>query len=238
MPDRKVYETVDELITATATRFIEVANEAIRLRGVFNVVLSGGNSPRKLYELLADKYNTSLDWQKVKIFFADERYVPADHPDNNGGMIKNILIPKLNIPDCNIFLINTALPVEQAAADYEFRINHAFDSEQVYFDLVLLGMGDDGHTASLFPGTKVLQEKAAGIRPVFLASKNSYRITMTAKLLNQGDNIVFLVYGESKAQAVYDVLLGSTDPNEIPALLIHSERGTTEWFLDNKAAGK
>ncbi len=232
-----IYKTADEAIEGLASYFVQAVNVTIAKNGKCTVVLSGGNSPKPLYELLASpEYSRQIDWDKIYFFFADERYVPFTNPDNNGSMVKKNLFEPLRIPDANIFYINTIVPPDESAKKYAQRILSHFKNKPVQFDLILLGMGDNAHTASLFPHTPVLKEKKALVKAVYLKDTSSYRITMTAALINEAYNIAFLVYGASKANAVHEVLEGEKDFETYPAQLIMSEEGTVHWFLDGAAA--
>src|SRR5690606_7038261 len=163
-PNLKIFETVDNLLFSLADSFVEIGNELIEETGEFNVVLSGGNSPKKLYELLASAaYRNKLDWSKVNFFFGDERNVPADDPQNNALMAKKALFEPLLVSATNIFAIDTSLDPEKAAQAYWETIKSKFSKKPIHFDLVLLGLGDDSHTASLFPYTTVLKEKDASV---------------------------------------------------------------------------
>ena len=200
-----IFETEDEVLAALADHFAQVANQAISARGKFSVALSGGNSPKKLYELLASAYRTQIDWEKVYFFFGDERDVPKDNPDSNYLMAKTALFDPLEISTLNIFPVDTSLPPKQAARKYWETIELFFDDEEVGFDLVLLGLGDNSHTASLFPHTPVLHDRTPDVKEVYLEDKKIYRITMNAPLINEAKSIAFLVYGEGKAEAVHDI---------------------------------
>lgn len=232
-----VYDTAEETIKALAAFFIATVNIAIRKNGDCSVVLSGGSSPKKLYQLLAaDEYKNNVDWSKVSFFFGDERYVPFDNPDNNGLMAKQTLFEPLNIDESKIFYIGTSLSPEHDAADYTDAIFTYFGKRQPKFDLVLLGLGDNAHTASLFPHTDVLYEEQSIVRAVFLKEQNLYRITMTAPLINEAHAIAFLVYGKSKAQAVKHVLKDKRNIELYPAQLIQPLDGMVNWFVDEAAA--
>lgn len=234
-----IYKSSDEVIKGLADYFVETVNTAIKKNGECTVVLSGGNSPGKLYELLATwNYSQQIDWDKIYFFFGDERYVPFNDPENNGNMVKKTLFEPLMIPDANIFYINTAVPPDESAKKYSKRILSHFKNKPIQFDLILLGLGDNAHTASLFPHTPVLKEKKALVSAVYLEESSSYRITMTAALINEAHVIAFLVYGATKANAVYEVLEGKKDPESYPAQLIVSEEGMVHWFLDEEAAQK
>lgn len=232
-----IYETEQEVIQALADYFIATVNAAIRKNDGCAVVLSGGSSPKKLYQLLASaEYKSEVDWSRISFFFGDERYVRPDHPDYNGLMVKQTLFEPLQIDESKIFYIGTALSPEQEAANYTDVIFSYFGERQLKFDLVLLGLGDNAHTASLFPHTDVLYEESAIVRPVFLEDQQVYRITMTAPLINEAHAIAFLVYGQSKAAAVNHVLKGGKNIERYPAQLIQPLDGTVNWFLDAAAA--
>ena len=232
-----VFKTVQELLVAMADYFVSTAKSSISSRKEFNVALSGGSSPKKLYEILASSdFKHQVEWDKVNFFFGDERYVPANDPDNNALMVKKALFDPLNISPLNIFTINTSLSPEEAAKKYTLTIANHFKDQKIRFDLVLLGLGDNSHTASLFPYTSVLSDKSASVKAVFLKKQNVYRITMTAPLINQARQIAFLVYGEAKTDAVRHVLEDVIDTEKYPAQLIHPEKGDLRWYLDEAAA--
>ncbi len=234
---RHIYKDADQLLTALAEFVVTKANEAIQQQGRFSFVLSGGSSPKKLFELLAsDRYKKQIDWTKVFFFFGDERYVPADHPDSNYLMAKKALFDALQISPGQIFRMKTELPPEEAALSYEKDLQGYFVNSLVRFDLVLLGLGDDAHTASLFPYTTVLQEKESLVKALYIEKVKMNRITLTAPCINQAAAIAFLVYGPSKADAVHRVLQGGQNINEYPAQLIRPNGGALHWFLDEAAA--
>jgi len=237
MQMQQIYTNTEELLTALANFFVAASRQAIADYGTFSVALSGGSSPKKLYEKLASAaYRDQLDWSNIYFFFGDERYVPSDDPDSNALMAQKALFDPLAIPETQIFRVNTSLSPQEAAADYARSIKQHFNSEQVQFDLVLLGLGDDAHTASLFPGTPVLHEQAATVTSVFLKDKDVYRITLTAPLINQARDIAFLVYGDSKAAAVQQVLEAEKNIETYPAQLIQPASGNVHWFIDVSAA--
>lgn len=231
-----IYDTEAEVTAGLADFFIATVNATIRKNDECSVVLSGGNSPKKLYQLLASKYKSQTDWSKISFFFGDERYVPFDHPDNNGLMAKKNLFEPLDIDEDKIFYIGTSLSPEHDAANYTDAIFTYFGERQPKFDLILLGLGDNSHTASLFPFTDVLHEDKAIVRPVFFKEQNISRITMTAPLINEAHKITFLVYGKTKAAAVAHILKDEKNFELYPAQLIQPLDGTVNWFLDNAAA--
>ncbi|WP_026902845.1 6-phosphogluconolactonase [Pedobacter glucosidilyticus] len=233
-----IFKDADEAIVAIADYFITVANEAIQQNGSFNVSLSGGSSPKKLFELLAsDALKNKIAWEKVYFFFGDERYVAHDHPDSNYLMAYKALFAPLSIGESQIFKVDTGLDPASAALNYEKCISQHFKDEPV-FDLILLGLGDDAHTASLFPGTSVLWIDEELVKDVYLQDKAVYRITMTAPLINKAKNIAFLTFGNAKADAIKAVLKGERDITKYPAQLINPVNGDLQWFIDEAAAAK
>jgi 6-phosphogluconolactonase len=232
-----VFKDVDSLITASADLVVERAKASIQKQGKFSLVLSGGSSPKKLHALLTTEvYRSKIDWSKVFFFFGDERYVPADHPDSNYLMAKQTLFDPLKIADKQIFKMDTTLSAEESAAAYERTIRDYFGSQAAKFDLVILGLGDDAHTASLFPGTDVLEEKTALVKGLFIEKVKMNRITLTAPLINAAHHIAFLLFGATKAPAVEQVLKGGLNIEQYPAQLIKPVDGTLEWFMDEPAA--
>jgi len=234
----RVYKDPAETIKALADFFIECCNNAINKKGHADVVLSGGNTPKKFHELLATAYKNKTDWKKVNFFFGDERFVSFDDPSNNGAMAKQTLLDPLGIKEEQVFYIDTALPPEVSAKKYASQILKHFGDDPVQFDFILLGLGDNVHTASLFPNTNVLDEKKALVKHVFVEEIKAMRITMTAALINEAANIAFLVYGEGKAEAVHLALEGQKNHHLYPAQLIEAEDGEVYWFLDEAAAAK
>ncbi|MBA4165974.1 MAG: 6-phosphogluconolactonase [Chitinophagaceae bacterium] len=232
-----VYPSPMEVIRSAAELFVELAAKAIEERGRCNVSLSGGNSPKQLYELLEAGYCDKIDWSALYFFFGDERYVPFDDPQSNGLMAKKTLFNQLHIADDHIFYIDTSLPAEEAAKGYESGIRAHFQNNEIKFDIILLGLGDNSHTASLFPHDKVLHEKTALVKAVFVAELHQHRITMTAPLINAAHNILFLVYGEGKAKAVHHIIHGEKNIEEYPAQIIEPADGELYWVLDKAAAG-
>lgn len=233
----QIFDNEQTTIVAFATFFLEQAQHYIQSQGQFNVVLSGGSSPKKVYELLASPaFNHKIDWTKVNFYFGDERFVPADDPQNNGLMVELAMFKPLQISKTKIFKIDTSRTPTEAAENYIKTLTAYFKEKQIHFDLVLLGLGDNAHTASLFPNTEVLSEKKPTVKAVYLKQDNTYRISMSAPLINQAKNIAYLVFGESKTIAVQQVINGATDYEKYPAQLIHPESGELYWFLDKNAA--
>ena len=234
-----IYPTSDSAIKSLADFFVQIVHSAITEKGYAYVVLTGGNSPKKLYNLLAsEEYKGQLEWSKVFFFFGDERYVPFVHDEHNGRMVKQLFFDPLDIPETNIFYVNTSLEPEKAAEEYALKITSLFMNKPVSFDLVLLGLGDNAHTASLFPYTSVLSEQKEIVKAVYVDELKSHRITLTAPVINSAHNIAFLVFGNDKAEAVYNVIEGEKNHEKYPGQLIEPLTGTGHWFLDEAAAAK
>ena len=223
------------LTTRMAEEFAHLADDAIRERGVFRVALAGGSTPKASYQLLAgEAFAGQIDWQRVQVFWGDERMVPAEHADSNYRMAKEALLDKVPIPTANIYAMRGELKPEEAAEDYEHKLGTVFGGENVVFDLVLLGMGTDGHTASLFPESSLLDETVRWVASVPEPTGNPPvpRITLTLPVINQARLVLFLVSGSGKRRVVKAIL---DDPLEAakhyPAARVHP-RGKTIWFYD------
>ena len=239
MNELEIFAEVDDLMDALAETICVASERAIHERGQFNFVLSGGSSPEKLYQLLAsDSFKKRIDWNNTYFFFGDERFVPADNPQRNSVMVEEAFFEPLKIKKSNIFEVDTFGSPEESAQNYWETISKHFNGKPVEFDFILLGLGDNSHTASLFPNTSVLNESVATIKAVFVEEVDMYRITMTAPLINQAKNIAFLVFGEGKADAVFHILEDKSGSiNEYPARLIKHVK-KVRWFLDTEAASK
>ncbi|GAA4053078.1 6-phosphogluconolactonase [Hymenobacter glaciei] len=232
-----IHPTIEATLHDLADYFVGKAREAITARGRFVVALSGGSSPKKLYELLASSsYRDQIAWPEVYFFFGDERNVPRTDPQSNYLMAKTALLAPLGIADDHIFAFRTELAPTAAAAAYTTEINAFFSPKPARFDLVLLGLGDNSHTASLFPHTEVLRATTAEVQAVFVPEVDMYRLTFTAPLINQARAVAFLVFGADKAAAVRRVRQGPRNAEEFPAQLIMPSAGERRWFLDAPAA--
>lgn len=231
-----IYKTLDELTEDFADYIIKIAEMSIEANNRFNFVLTGGNSPKKLYQYLATTCAHRIDWEKVYFFFGDERYVPADHQDYNGLMAKTTLFDILGTKTDHIFYVDTTQTPEMAAINYRKAIDAHFNGEDVCFDLILLGMGDDAHTASIFPETSLIYEEEPTIKSIYVDKLKSNRISFTAPLINKAEHVAFLVYGENKADAIKHVI-GDEEKNyeKYPAQLIHPVDGKLTFFVDTEA---
>lgn len=234
----EVYGNAGELAWAAALRFAGLCQSSIAERGKFCVALSGGSTPKLLFSLLADQpFADSLAWSSIYFFWGDERCVAPDHADSNYHMASNTLLSKVPVPAQNIFRI----PAEdenpdQAAANYSRAVQEFFNAGPARFDLVFLGMGADGHTASLFPGTKALNIDDQIAAANYVDKFQAHRITLTAQTINNARNIIFLVAGEDKAVTLKEVIEGEYQPNIFPSQLIKPHDGYLLWMIDEAAA--
>lgn len=233
------FDNPQEVAHAAADRFVEIARAAIDERGRFSVALSGGSTPKRAYELLAgEDYRDKLDWSKTHIFFGDERCVPPDDAESNYRMANEAMLSRLPIPARNIHRIQGVGDAAANARLYEDELRTFFNNAAwPRFDLVLLGMGDDGHTASLFPGSVALKEQQAWVAANWIEKFNAYRITLTLPAINHAAHIAFLVTGESKAERLAEVLSGENVSEPLPSQLIKPVNGSLEWLIDKAAKG-
>ena len=229
-----VYENPEELAEAAARGFAARANEAIDEIGRFAVVLAGGSTPKATYEILARDYADRIDWSNVHVFFGDERSVPPDHEDSNYRTASEALLD--HVPVASVHRMQGELPPDEAAEAYEEELRAFFGQEDLpRFDLILLGTGDDGHTASLFPETSALEVHDRWVVANPVLKLETTRITLTVPAINAARAVYFLVAGEGKARPVAEILEGDPDPREFPASLIKPHGGPT-WMLDRAAA--
>lgn len=234
----QIYNTTEEINTAAADLFTAAAQDAIAKRGKFTAVLTGGSSPAGIYKLLAsDAYKNKIDWSKVYIFWGDERWVPLNDDLSNAKMSYAALLSHVPIPSENIFeMYKDGVTPEDYAVTYEQSIRKIL-GEEGKFDFIFLGMGDDGHTASLFPGEAVLNEQNKWVDAYFLAPQNMHRITLTAPLINKAEKIIVVTFGEKKAHALKEVTKGEYNPSLYPTQLIKPVSGELVFLVDKSAAG-
>lgn len=235
----KVYANAHELCEAAMELFIEMAAQLILAEGRFNVALSGGRTPNLLYDLLSNPENAArVDWKNIFFFWGDERYVAHDNMENNSFQAKQHLLDLVPVPPENIFRIPVSGDHEADAAAYEQTILSFFNNETPAFDLLFLGMGDEGHTASIFPGSPLLQEQTALVKDVYVDVKQMQRISFTPPLINAAHNILFMVTGAEKAAAFKEVIQGEYNPALYPAQIIQPVGGQLLWMVDEAIAGK
>ena len=234
----KIYKNIDELSEQVAIWMIYYIQSILKTKDRFTIALSGGNTPKKLYQVLAsEKYKHQIDWKKIHVFWGDERYVPYDDPRNNAKMAYEELLDHVPFPSDQIFRMQTDIEPEESAKEYESTLRKYFVNENT-FDLTLLGLGDNAHTLSLFPGYEIIHEKHTWVVSVFLKEQNMTRITLTAPVVNLSKRIAFLVTGADKADALVHVLEGHFVPDMYPAQIIKPENGELFWFADEAAAAR
>jgi 6-phosphogluconolactonase len=238
----RVVANLPALFQAEADDFVSGATNAVKSNGRFTAALSGGSTPKALYGLLATNYRDTLPWDKMFFFFGDERHVPPDHPDSNYRMASEAMLSKVPVPAANVFRVSAENPdAHQAAAEYEQTLRTFFKlSAGIFprFDLVLLGMGPDGHTASLFPGSKGLQERSRLVIANWVEKFQTDRITLTLPVLNNAAAVTFLAGGADKADTLKEVLQGKQPPELFPSKLVHPTNGQLTWLVDQAAASK
>jgi 6-phosphogluconolactonase len=236
----RVFEDAESVARAAADTFARLARECVEERGAFSVALSGGTTPRRVYELLAsDEYAGGVPWDGVHVFFGDERMVPPDHADSNYRMANEALLSRVPLPEENVHRIEGVGDARSNASDYESVMRGFFgEAEWPRLDLVMLGMGDDGHTASLFPGTAALDERRAWAVANWVEKLGAWRVTLTAPAINSARGVLFLVTGAGKAERLREVLSGERDPARLPSQMIHPHEGSLECYVDRAAAEK
>jgi 6-phosphogluconolactonase len=239
----EIYENTDVLSRQAARYLSELARDFIHSSGRFTLALSGGSTPGRLYENLAEtEHRGKLDWDSIHVFWGDERCVPPDHPGSNYGSARKSLIDRVPIPSGNIHRIRGEMEPQEAAAFYEKDLKAFFFPGIAAslgfprFDLVLLGMGDDGHTASLFPGAAALHERKRCVVAHHVDKIGSWRVTLTPRVINAARNVFFLVSGRNKARCLKEVLQGPYRPDELPAQAIRPDAGRMTWMVDAEAA--
>lgn len=233
----QVFENLDDLSVAAARRFEMLARQKVSLGQTFSLALSGGSTPRRLYQMLADPA-LCIAWDRVHLFQVDERCVPPDDPESNYRMIRDALLGRVPIPKDNFHRIAAEREDrDEAARDYAAelaRILQPKAGEWPRFDLIFLGMGADGHTASLFPSSAALQERKLWVRANYSERLGKHRITLTFPVLNAASEIIFLVSGEDKAETLWQVLEGR--PGIFPAQGVKPQNGLLSWFVDKGSA--
>jgi 6-phosphogluconolactonase len=238
----RVYDGADALSRAAAEHFLEATQAAVAAHGIARIAISGGNTPKRTFELIAnpaDKFLTAMPWSKIELYWVDERTVPPTDKDSNYRMTREALLDKVPLKPEQIFRIEGELEPEQAAARYESTIRNHLRLEGAQgpvFDVLALGMGDDGHTASLFPHTEALNEMIRIAVANHVLQKDTWRVTLTWPVINQARDVFFLIAGKDKAKPVHDVLLGKYDPETLPSQLIRPSNGRLLMLLDKDAA--
>ncbi len=243
-PKIEVFPDPKRLIQAAAEHVIEIISQGIIDNGRISIGLSGGSTPRPLYSLLASEtYSERIDWLKVHIFWGDERCVPPKSPESNYRLARETLLDAVPVPPGNVHRIRGEEDPEKAAVEYEKEMRAFFgvdtgEPSRWGFDLILLGMGENGHTASLFPWAPALREKQRWVMAQYVEEVTMWRITLTPVVINAAKNILFIVSGADKAERVQTVLEGPFQPEVLPAQIIRPLHGRLIWLLDKAAAGK
>lgn len=238
--DYLVYDTPERLAGAAAEVFVKYAADAVAARGVARIAISGGSTPKRMFSLLAQEpFLTQVDWSKLHLYWVDERCVAPDHADSNYRMTHETLLSKVPLPEENIFRMEGELNPQEAASRYEAALRNSFrleGAETPAFDLLLLGMGEDGHTASIFPRTDAIDAMGTLVTANHVPQKDSWRITLTWPVINTARHVVFLIEGRAKGEVLHSVLLGDYDPDLYPAQLIRPDSGKLGLLLDAEAA--
>ena len=233
----EIYNTDEELGDGLATWLCNLVQSTLQNQEFFTLVLSGGDTPKLLFKKLAsEKYIDKINWKRIHIFWGDERAVPFSDERNNAKMAFDYLLNAVDIPAAQIHEIRVDIEPVFSAKEYEKILHTYFDHTKKSFDLVLLGVGDDGHTLSVFPGSTILERHNAWVDSVYNEKQQMYRITLTPEIVNRASNIAFMVKGANKALMLQRIIEGPYEPNKLPAQTIKPENGELYWFLDGDAA--
>ena len=233
----RIYADLAELSRNAAQTIAGLANESLKKREKFSIALSGGKTPLALYRILGSEYRDTIPWWQVHLFWGDERFVPQDDPQSNYGQASNELIRNIPIPESNVHPMPVDLhDPEVAAREYERELKNFFKTDPPIFDLILLGVGNDGHTASLFPGSPSLKERDRWVVSVVAPIEPPRRLSLTIPVLCSAQTVLFLVSGSDKRQIVREVFSGHNDASETYPAGMVSGRERTIWFLDQAAA--
>lgn len=239
-----VWNDPDSVARAAARLFAEDAQKAADARGIARIAISGGTTPKRMFEMLADPsgpFLKEVPWDKLSLYWVDERCVPPTDKDSNFRMTTEAMLSKVPLPTEHVFRMEGELPPEEAASRYESVLRNSMKlegAESPAFDLLLLGMGDDGHTASLFPHTAALEEITRMVVANHVPQKDTWRITLTAPVINQARDVAFLIEGQAKTDVLAAVLTGPRDPERLPSQLVRPFSGQLRFLLDNVAAQK
>jgi 6-phosphogluconolactonase len=233
----QIFRNKEILSEELATWMCDLINSTLQNQEFFTLVLSGGETPKILFKKLASsEYKEKINWKRVHIFWGDERAVPFKDERNNAAMAFNILIDHIDIPAEQVHIMRTEIEPLFAAKEYDKILHNYFNNTSKSFDLVLLGMGDDGHTLSLFPGSAIIEEHENWVNAVFNEEQQMYRITLMPVIVNRSSHITFMVDGSKKATILKQVIEGRYMPSKLPAQIINPVDGELYWFLDEAAA--
>lgn len=230
------YPNKEKLVAATTESIANCMEQAIQKNGLCNMALSGGKTPGGIFSLLASNpYRDRLDWSRLHLFWGDERMVPPEHQDSNFRLVQETLLDHIKIPDENVHRMRGEIAPEEAAAEYIELLHDHFKGDLPCFDLMLLGLGEDGHTASLFPETDAVEECEKHAVAVFVPKLDAWRVTLTLPVLNAARKILFLVSGKSKSEMVQRIISNKQPTKEIPATMVNPQSGELHWMLDSDA---
>jgi 6-phosphogluconolactonase len=233
-----IYKNKEELSNKLALWICDLIDSTLQKQEFFTLALAGGETPKNLFKKLASKdFKEKINWKKIQIFWGDERFVPFKDERNNAKVAYDILIDHIDIPASQVHVMRTDIEPVFAAKEYEKILHHFFDNTNKSFDLVLLGMGDDGHTLSLFPHSPLINEESENwVNAVYNETQQMYRITLMPVIVNRASNIVFMVDGKKKSIVLKKVIEGKYTPTEVPAQIIKPANSELHWFLDESAA--
>jgi 6-phosphogluconolactonase len=237
-----ISKNIEELSEQVASWMVDYIKNILQNQDRFTICLSGGSTPKKLYQLLASEdFKNKIDWTKIHVFWGDERFVPFTDESNNAKMAFDVLLNHVSIPPAQIHRIRTDIEPEASAKEYEKILRKYFpatihNAQGATFDLTLLGLGDNAHTLSLFPGYQLIHEQHSWVRAVYLKEQSMHRVTLTAPVINLSKRIAFLVNGQDKADALVHILEGTFAPDLYPAQIIKPGNGELFWFVDETAA--
>lgn len=234
-----LFENKEELGNGLANWIVDLIAETLKQQEYFTLVLSGGNTPKILFETLATpEIKSKIEWERIHIFWGDERVVPFEDDRNNAHMAFEVLLNHVDIPSGQMHIMRTDVEPNFSADAYQKLLHSFFDNKSQSFDLVLLGMGDDGHTLSLFPGSPIIEERTQWVNSVYNEQQKMYRVTLMPAIVNRAANIVFMVDGAKKAKVLQQVLEGEYQPEKLPSQIIKPVSGELHWFLDKEAASE
>ena len=233
-----IYKNQEDLANELALWISAVIESTLQNQEFFTLALSGGATPQILYKKLANpEFREQINWNRVHIFWGDERAVPFNDDRNNAKMAYSLLIDRIGIPAAQVHAMRTDIEPVFAAKEYEKILHTYFDNTVTSFDLILLGIGEDGHTLSIFPGSPLLEaEEQNWVNAVYHEEQHMYRITLTPVIVNRSSRIAFMVEGSNKAKILKEVIEGNYSPSTLPAQLIKPEKGELHWFLDKASA--
>lgn len=232
-----IFKNKKEMSGELASWVCNVISNTLKNQEYFSLVLSGGETPKLLFNKLAsEEYRNKINWKRIHIFWGDERVVPFTDERNNAGMAFDLLLNHIDIPAAQVHIIRTDIEPNFAVDQYRKVLHTFFDNTSRSFDLVLLGMGDDGHTLSLFPDSPIIEEHKRWVNAVFSNKQSMYRITLMPVLINRSSKIAFMVDGAQKSKVLQQVLEGDYVPTKLPAQIIKPKEGELHWFLDEAVA--